>query len=357
MSDPIVAAPRGSGRPSALPTPLEPGDFVPRLILPDTGGESITLTHQSIAGGLVVLLFPQPNAELAPWVAAAEALRSIGGRMFAVTTSAFASPPAPLTGLIDTQNVARPAFGIDGAGAAIIDPAGRFAARLVGEAASPAAVESLCRQLHAQTTPHIIAAQAPVLVLPQAIAPALCERLMAYWEAGEKLSAQVSRGGDRAAYDTGIKQREDVLLKDEALLAELRRAMAWCVRPAMRRAFNWEPTEFEAFRVGCYPAEKGFFRRHRDNTTPNTDHRVFAMSINLNQDFAGGELVFPEFGRMCYRPPAGGAVIFSCSLLHEALDVTAGRRFGLFNFLYDSVGVAKIAARLASQRAQRDAGS
>ena len=63
---------------------------------------------------------------------------------------------------------------------------------------------------------------------------------------------------------------------------------------------------------------------HRDNTTKGTAHRRFAVTINLNAgEFEGGELRFPEFGPRTYRPPTGGAVVFSCSLLHEAPPVTA----------------------------------
>ncbi|HEX3065321.1 MAG TPA: 2OG-Fe(II) oxygenase, partial [Dongiaceae bacterium] len=47
------------------------------------------------------------------------------------------------------------------------------------------------------------------------------------------------------------------------------------------------------------------------------------------------DLVFPEFGVLTYRPPTGDAVVFSCSLLHEALPVTRGRRYAFLPFLYD----------------------
>ena len=33
-------------------------------------------------------------------------------------------------------------------------------------------------------------------------------------------------------------------------------------------------------------------------------------------------------------PAAGDGVVFSCKLLHEAMPVTKGRRFGLFAFFY-----------------------
>jgi predicted 2-oxoglutarate/Fe(II)-dependent dioxygenase YbiX len=94
-------------------------------------------------------------------------------------------------------------------------------------------------------------------------------------------------------------------------------------------------TRREDFRIACYDASRGgYFRPHRDNTTDGTAHRRFAMSLLLNNDYDGGFFRFPEYGKHTFRPEAGGAVIFSCSLLHEATDVTAGRRFVLLSFLY-----------------------
>ena len=48
-----------------------------------------------------------------------------------------------------------------------------------------------------------------------------------------------------------------------------------------------------------------------------------------------------------YRPPSGGAVVFSCSLLHEATPVTAGTRYCVLPFLYDEA-----AARIRLENAQ-----
>jgi predicted 2-oxoglutarate/Fe(II)-dependent dioxygenase YbiX len=36
-----------------------------------------------------------------------------------------------------------------------------------------------------------------------------------------------------------------------------------------------------------------------------------------------------------FRPRTGEAVLFSCSLQHQALPVTKGRRFALLSFFYD----------------------
>ena len=44
--------------------------------------------------------------------------------------------------------------------------------------------------------------------------------------------------------------------------------------------------------------------------------------------------MFPEFGRKVYRPPVGGALVFSCGALHQVMPVTRGRRYAFLAFLY-----------------------
>jgi predicted 2-oxoglutarate/Fe(II)-dependent dioxygenase YbiX len=105
----------------------------------------------------------------------------------------------------------------------------------------------------------------------------------------------------------------------------------------------------ERYIVACYEAETGgHFRAHRDNTTKGTAHRRFAVSLILNTgEFEGGLLRFPEFGPHVYQAPAGGAVVFSCSLLHEATPVTSGKRYVFLPFLYDDA-----AARVRQENLQ-----
>jgi hypothetical protein len=40
----------------------------------------------------------------------------------------------------------------------------------------------------------------------------------------------------------------------------------------------------------------------------------------------------------------GGAVVFSCALLHEATRVTAGRRYAFLPFFYDDAGAEVLQA-------------
>ncbi len=66
------------------------------------------------------------------------------------------------------------------------------------------------------------------------------------------------------------------------------------------------------------------------------------MSLNLNTgEYAGGRLRFGEFGPEEYEPEAGGAAIFCCDLLHEAMPVTRGRRFAVFTFFTDAEGAER----------------
>ena len=69
-------------------------------------------------------------------------------------------------------------------------------------------------------------------------------------------------------------------------------------------------------------------------------HRRFAVSINLNHDFEGGQVSSPEYGSRSYKAPPGGAVVFSCPLLHAVSKVTSGRRYAFLPFLYDEAAAA-----------------
>jgi predicted 2-oxoglutarate/Fe(II)-dependent dioxygenase YbiX len=83
------------------------------------------------------------------------------------------------------------------------------------------------------------------------------------------------------------------------------------------------------------------FHRHRDNINAGALHRRFALSINLNKDFEGGDLMFPEFGRKTYRPSEGGALVFSCGALHQVTPVTKGKRYAFLAFMYGEEDAAK----------------
>ena len=131
-----------------------------------------------------------------------------------------------------------------------------------------------------------------------------------------------------------LKRRRDHVVQDPQRSRELAATIGRRVLPELSKAFAYRASRFEGFKIACYQAsDGGFFRAHRDNLSPTTAHRRFALTLNLNDGYQGGQLR-PEYGPELYRPAAGAALLFSCSHLHEVLEVTAGRRFVLLSFLF-----------------------
>jgi len=181
--------------------------------------------------------------------------------------------------------------------------------------------------------------QAPILMLPNVFPPAFCRELIALYEThGGKESGfmREENGKTVLAHDHGHKRREDYDITD---LAAVKAARAWIQRrivPEIAKVHQFKATRMERYIIGCYRADQqAHFNAHRDNTTRGTAHRRFAVSINLNDDFEGGEVSFPEYGPKSFKPPTGGALVFSCSLLHAVSTVTRGRRYAFLPFLYD----------------------
>jgi predicted 2-oxoglutarate/Fe(II)-dependent dioxygenase YbiX/peroxiredoxin len=185
---------------------------------------------------------------------------------------------------------------------------------------------------------------APVLTVPRIFEPEFCRELIAYHaETGGEASGIMRdvNGRTVGVLDSRRKIRRDRWVEDQELIQRARNKISARLRPAVFGAFNWMATRIERYMVACYSADDGgFFSAHRDNTSLATAHRQFAVTINLNDDFDGGELRFPEYGRRTYRPPVGGATVFNCSMLHEATPVTRGIRYAFVPFLYDETGAA-----------------
>jgi len=185
---------------------------------------------------------------------------------------------------------------------------------------------------------------APVLVLPNVFEPEFCERLIGLYETHGGRESGFMRemdGKTTRLFDNAHKRRADYDIEDKALQAELRMRIIRKVVPEISRIHNFKVTRMERYIVACYDSVTGgHFRPHRDNTSKGTAHRRFAVSINLNDAFEGGELYFPEYGQRSIKIPKGAAVVFSCALMHAVTPVTAGRRFAFLPFLYDDAAAA-----------------
>lgn len=200
---------------------------------------------------------------------------------------------------------------------------------------------------------------APVLIVPEVLPPETCKALIERWH---RLGHEegVAQGRDEAGRDVvgvahGYKKRRDHVVTEAALAQQLARLIGRRIGPELAKAFYFTKFRFDDFVVTCYDAARGdYFRPHRDNTTEQTRDRMFALTLNLNTgDYEGGGLRFAEYGQSLYAPPAGGAILFSCSLIHEATPVTRGQRFTLLSFLRDPAPPRQAGGKLGVWGGQR----
>lgn len=336
------------------PRPLMPGEPVPWFRARAIGG-SDNYVFDTVAGRYILMLFlgragdPGSAEALACVERHRAAFDDVRACFFGVTADPEDAEAGRvgqrLPGIrffLDAEGRLARLFGADPAadGAAdrrhwlLVDPMLRAVAAFPLDAGETA-VATLGKAIAKMPLPD----WAPVLMAPNVFEPGLCERLIAHHRetGGEPSGFMRDIGGKTTLVtDPHHKMRRDREVTDEQLCALLRDRVRTRLAPMIARAFQFEPTRMERYIVGCYTAGAGHFRPHRDNTTRGTAHRRFAVTINLNAgDYEGGDLRFPEFGPRTYRAPTGGAIVFSCSLLHEATPVTRGTRYAFLPFLYD----------------------
>ena len=229
----------------------------------------------------------------------------------------------------------------------VIDPGLRIVAAvpLSDPATHVATILGILAAQPAVAPPAAAGPQAPVLVVPSVLEPALCEELVRLYDRDGGRESGFMREVDGRTVEIREpqhKQRRDCPVVSQGMRRELRGRLVRRLLPAVQKAFGYRVTYIERYIIGCYDvAHGGHFRPHRDNTTKGTVHRAFAVSLNVgSDDYEGCDLRFPEFGWQEFRPPRGGAIVFSCSLLHEVTPIRRGRRLVLLPFLYDDAAAA-----------------
>jgi peroxiredoxin/predicted 2-oxoglutarate/Fe(II)-dependent dioxygenase YbiX len=335
---------------------------VANFALPDTADIG-RVFYLEVTGRPIVLFAygtardPGQDAALAGLAGAAAALRQAGGELFAVcgddpatnrATAARHGLDFPLLSdregailplLLAAEPPAfpatepfRPSFATY-----VLDPNQRILEALrrpPAESHTAHALELLARWAQPDETGRVLHRAAPALTLPDVFDPALCRSLIEAWEK-EHQEGGLS-DGTKNLRDYSKKRNLEHVVTDRDLARLVMRTLARRIGPELVKVFNYTaPYRFEGLTVLSYRVDRqDFFGVHRDNLR-QTRQRRFAMSLNLNDDFEGGALRFPEYGPHVYAPRAGSALVFSCALLHEALPVTRGQRWVLTTFFCD----------------------
>ena len=200
-----------------------------------------------------------------------------------------------------------------------------------------------------RSLPHVddaagVPMSAPVLMVPRVFEFPFCELLVGLYDrAGGRESGFMLdvEGKTQTVIDHRLKRRSDLPLVSPELRQAISDRVVRRLIPAIRTFFQFNATRMDRYIISCYDgAVGGHFYRHRDNVNAGAQHRRFAISLNLNNDYDGCDLIFPEFGRRVYRAPFGGAVVFSCGALHEVTPITRGKRYAFLAFLYGEADAA-----------------
>jgi predicted 2-oxoglutarate/Fe(II)-dependent dioxygenase YbiX len=334
------------------------GDPVPCFAAPLIGDGSFNLTVA--AGRWIVLSFlgapanPRVEHELAGIFQSSHLLDEDRIVFYGI----FSAPPDDPTPYL-TRTTSAVSFLADydgaigrafGAGAMprtiVLDPMLRAVANIPWDHADghAATVRNVLASLPAVDDSAGVPLAAPVLIVPRVFDFALREVLVQFYEklGGEESGFLFDVNGQTArVVDHRLKSRSDLTVAHPQLREAIRSQIVRRLVPAIGQFFQFQATRMDRTIVACYDSAVGaHFYRHRDNVNIGAQHRRFAVTINLNKDYEGCDLVLPEFGRRAYRAPVGGAVVFSCGALHQVTPVISGRRYAFLAFLYGEADAA-----------------
>jgi hypothetical protein len=372
----------GTGQPTNA---LEVGDILPRLSLAGPRGEPVDTSAPPMAGRANLLVFAGKDmaatkALLAALATRRERLEKLGARCFLVTwpvnpgPSASAAPALPGLGvpalpglgaspgrildigelkagamrLLDrTGDAFRLVPGADEAPSIVVVGPNLHVIDIIEEAKSPDAIDHAINEIEKRSRSQessLPGIHPPVLAVPDVFSPADNAHLMSifhtrgqeYVEPGHLALGDRTTDCKMRIPDLGRRDRIDHWVVETDTQAFISERLRTRLFPEIQKAFNYQVTRHERYRLARYEGERGGEQMgHRDNVDPTVAHRRFAVTINLNAEaYQGAELRFPEFNDQLYKPASGTAIVFSCSLLHEVVGMREGSRFALLAFLF-----------------------
>lgn len=184
---------------------------------------------------------------------------------------------------------------------------------------------------------------APVLTIPSVLSEAECAQLIDHFNASDDFhhgplsTAPKNQGFKMLIFENNRQDRVDHIIKDRNIHNLLSNRISTKIIPWIKKAFSVDINRFESLHIAKYNGPReGTKLGHRDNVSAQTAYRRFALSMSLNSDFEGGEIVFKEFSDDGYAPPAGTAMVFSSSLLHEVQETTKGTRYNLISHFFSA---------------------
>jgi hypothetical protein len=165
-----------------------------------------------------------------------------------------------------------------------------------------------------------------------------CQKLVAYYDAGDSLWQQTCFYNARVMDPFGPKNQLNVELFDPQFFHKLRESLGKLASDVMGRPVRNLTVSAHKWLPGAYAGD------HADNAeldgTPNAwqDNKLVTI-IYLNDNYEGGNLTFRDHG-ISIAPKAGTAIVFDVGIgnVHAVTEVTSGERYTmLLSWDYDDI--------------------
>jgi prolyl 4-hydroxylase len=166
----------------------------------------------------------------------------------------------------------------------------------------------------------------PYLLIDNVFSPQLLKKVLDFYDNNKH---------KHTPHYTATKNRLHVH-PDRDLEIEIDNKLSRSVFPEIRKIFYFDVHHRENYKICCYDAETGGrFHPHRDTPAPY-QHRRYAMSLFLNDDYEGGEFELPEYN-FKIKPKANCALIFPGISSHKVNQVTKGTRRVIITFFCSEI--------------------
>ena len=166
----------------------------------------------------------------------------------------------------------------------------------------------------------------PYLLIENVLSEELLSKIQNYYD---------NNNLKRQTHNTSTKNRHHIH-PDKQLEIDLDNKLSRSLFPEIKKIFNFDVNYRELYKICSYDAEtSGRFHAHRDTPSP-FQHRRYAMSLFLNDDYEGGEFELPEYN-FKIKPKANCALIFPGICSHKVNQVTNGSRRVIITFFCSEI--------------------